>query len=100
MVQAKTWTLVKHFDGFPKDSDFKLKVEELPALKNGGNKMIIYSVIYVTIYSLYLGLKNKKDQTRSILHWSHVEEENICLKGVVWLCFCFRGALGSCVSQC
>ncbi|XP_030285910.1 prostaglandin reductase 1-like [Sparus aurata] len=35
MVQAKTWTLVKHFDGFPKDSDFKLKVVDLPALKNG-----------------------------------------------------------------
>uniref|UniRef100_A0A3Q2PBF8 Prostaglandin reductase 1 n=1 Tax=Fundulus heteroclitus TaxID=8078 RepID=A0A3Q2PBF8_FUNHE len=35
MVQAKSWILAKHFDGFPKDSDFKLKVEELPAPKNG-----------------------------------------------------------------
>ncbi|KAI4808646.1 hypothetical protein KUCAC02_000695 [Chaenocephalus aceratus] len=35
MVQAKTWILTKHFDGFPKDSDFELKVEELPALKDG-----------------------------------------------------------------
>ncbi|XP_037531649.1 prostaglandin reductase 1 isoform X2 [Nematolebias whitei] len=35
MVQAKSWTLVKHFDGFPKDSDFKLKVEELPEPKDG-----------------------------------------------------------------
>uniref|UniRef100_A0A3B5QBE1 Prostaglandin reductase 1 n=1 Tax=Xiphophorus maculatus TaxID=8083 RepID=A0A3B5QBE1_XIPMA len=25
MVQAKSWTLVKHFDGFPKDGDFQLK---------------------------------------------------------------------------
>ncbi|XP_029310294.1 prostaglandin reductase 1-like isoform X1 [Cottoperca gobio] len=35
MVQAKTWSLTKHFDGFPKDSDFELKVEELPAPKDG-----------------------------------------------------------------
>ncbi|RVE60407.1 hypothetical protein OJAV_G00180810 [Oryzias javanicus] len=35
MVQAKSWILAKHFDGFPKNSDFKLKVEELPELKNG-----------------------------------------------------------------
>lgn len=35
MVQAKTWILVKHFDGFPKDSNFELKVEELPEPKDG-----------------------------------------------------------------
>lgn len=35
MVQAKTWVLTKHFDGFPKDTDFKLKVEELPEPKDG-----------------------------------------------------------------
>ncbi|XP_058481287.1 prostaglandin reductase 1 [Solea solea] len=35
MVQAKKWILVKHFDGFPKDSDFKLKMEELPEPKDG-----------------------------------------------------------------
>ncbi|XP_040886642.1 prostaglandin reductase 1-like [Toxotes jaculatrix] len=35
MVQAKSWILAKHFDGFPKDSDFELKVEELPEPKNG-----------------------------------------------------------------
>ncbi|XP_029311231.1 prostaglandin reductase 1-like [Cottoperca gobio] len=33
MVQAKTWSLTKHFDGFPKDSDLELKVEELPLIK-------------------------------------------------------------------
>ena len=46
MVQAKTWTLVKHFDGFPKDSDFELKVEDLPEPKDGGKMMriIIYSI--------------------------------------------------------
>lgn len=36
MVQAKTWILTKHFDGFPKESDFELKVEELPEPKDGG----------------------------------------------------------------
>ncbi|XP_020566143.1 prostaglandin reductase 1 [Oryzias latipes] len=35
MVQAKSWILAKHFDGFPKKSDFNLKVEELPEPKNG-----------------------------------------------------------------
>ncbi|CAB1421447.1 unnamed protein product [Pleuronectes platessa] len=35
MVQAKTWVLSKHFDGFPKDSDFQLKTEELPEPKDG-----------------------------------------------------------------
>uniref|UniRef100_A0A3P9H6I9 Prostaglandin reductase 1 n=1 Tax=Oryzias latipes TaxID=8090 RepID=A0A3P9H6I9_ORYLA len=35
MVQAKSWILAKHFDGFPKNSDFNLKVEELPEPKNG-----------------------------------------------------------------
>lgn len=41
MVQAKSWTLAKHFDGFPKDSDFKIKVEELPDLKDGGRVTLI-----------------------------------------------------------
>lgn len=35
MVQAKTWVLTKHFDGFPKKSDFELRVEELPEPKDG-----------------------------------------------------------------
>ncbi|CAG5959809.1 unnamed protein product [Menidia menidia] len=35
MVQAKSWVMVKHFDGFPKNSDFKLQVEELPEPKDG-----------------------------------------------------------------
>lgn len=41
MVQAKSWILAKHFDGFPKDSDFKIKVEELPDLKDGGRVTFI-----------------------------------------------------------
>ncbi|XP_063049969.1 prostaglandin reductase 1-like [Engraulis encrasicolus] len=35
MVQAKVWILRKHFDGFPKDSDFELKEEQLPEPKDG-----------------------------------------------------------------
>ncbi|XP_054608725.1 prostaglandin reductase 1-like [Dunckerocampus dactyliophorus] len=35
MVQAKAWILTKHFDGFPKESNFQLKVEELPEPKDG-----------------------------------------------------------------
>ncbi|KAK7910331.1 hypothetical protein WMY93_015015 [Mugilogobius chulae] len=35
MVQAKTWILTQHFDGFPKDGDFELKVEELSDPKDG-----------------------------------------------------------------
>ncbi|CAJ1086010.1 prostaglandin reductase 1 [Xyrichtys novacula] len=35
MVQAKSWVLVKHFDGFPKSSDFELRVEDLPEPKDG-----------------------------------------------------------------
>ncbi|XP_061664624.1 prostaglandin reductase 1-like [Syngnathoides biaculeatus] len=35
MVKAKMWVLTKHFDGFPKESDFQLKEEELPELEDG-----------------------------------------------------------------
>ncbi|XP_036372489.1 prostaglandin reductase 1-like isoform X2 [Megalops cyprinoides] len=35
MVRAKAWTLRSHFVSFPKDSDFELKEEELPAPNDG-----------------------------------------------------------------
>ncbi|XP_028999156.1 prostaglandin reductase 1-like [Betta splendens] len=35
MVQAQVWNLAKHFDGFPDDSNFELKVEELPEPRDG-----------------------------------------------------------------
>nr|XP_054521314.1 prostaglandin reductase 1-like [Pan troglodytes] len=35
MVRTKTWTLKKHFVGYPTNSDFELKTAELPPLKNG-----------------------------------------------------------------
>lgn len=39
MVTAKAWVLKKHFDGFPKTSDFELKKIELPNLKDGGEQI-------------------------------------------------------------
>ncbi|XP_056156386.1 prostaglandin reductase 1-like [Lampris incognitus] len=35
MVQAKTWILTKHFEGFPKESDFELRLEQLPEPRDG-----------------------------------------------------------------
>ena len=35
-MKAQKWTLVKHFEGFPKDTDLKLEEEDLPELKDGG----------------------------------------------------------------
>uniref|UniRef100_A0A672FML8 Prostaglandin reductase 1 n=1 Tax=Salarias fasciatus TaxID=181472 RepID=A0A672FML8_SALFA len=46
MVQAKTWVLVKHFDGFPKNSDFELKVEELPEPKDGE---VLLETVFLTV---------------------------------------------------
>ncbi|CAB1345370.1 unnamed protein product [Coregonus sp. 'balchen'] len=35
MVQSKTWVLARHFEGFPKNSNFELKLEQLPEPKDG-----------------------------------------------------------------
>lgn len=44
MVQAKSWTLKKHFEGFPTDSNFELKTTELPPLNNGGKSELAEAV--------------------------------------------------------
>ncbi|KAH0517198.1 Prostaglandin reductase 1 [Microtus ochrogaster] len=49
MVRAKSWTLKKHFEGFPTDSNFELKTTELPPLNNGGSSIIIIVVIFIII---------------------------------------------------
>lgn len=36
MVKSRNLLITKHFEGEPKESDFKLVEEELPALKDGG----------------------------------------------------------------
>ncbi|XP_077445477.1 prostaglandin reductase 1-like [Stigmatopora argus] len=46
MVRAKTWILTKHFDGFPKESDFQLKTEELPEPKNG---QVLLEALFLSI---------------------------------------------------
>ncbi|KAM3591306.1 uncharacterized protein V6R79_026413 [Siganus canaliculatus] len=46
MVQAKAWILVKHFDGFPKNSNFELKVEELPEPKDGE---VILEAVFLSV---------------------------------------------------
>ncbi|XP_012687903.2 prostaglandin reductase 1 [Clupea harengus] len=46
MVQAKAWILPKYFDGFPKDSDFELKVEQLPEPKDGE---ILLEAVYLSV---------------------------------------------------
>ncbi|XP_024290359.2 prostaglandin reductase 1 [Oncorhynchus tshawytscha] len=35
MVQSKTWVLARHFEGFPEDSNFELKLEQQPEPKDG-----------------------------------------------------------------
>ncbi|KAJ1217979.1 hypothetical protein NDU88_005566 [Pleurodeles waltl] len=35
MVTSRSWLLIKHFEGFPKHSDFKLVQRQLPEIKNG-----------------------------------------------------------------
>ncbi|NXM36363.1 PTGR1 reductase, partial [Oxyruncus cristatus] len=54
MVTAKAWVLKKHFEGFPKISDFDLKKIELPNLKDG--ELLLESVFlsvdpYMRVYS-------------------------------------------------
>uniref|UniRef100_A0A1A8E5V7 Prostaglandin reductase 1 n=2 Tax=Nothobranchius kadleci TaxID=1051664 RepID=A0A1A8E5V7_NOTKA len=46
MVQAKSWILTKLFDGVPKDSDFKLEVEELPEPKDGE---VLLEAVYLSV---------------------------------------------------
>lgn len=42
MIKAKVWILTKHFDGFPTDSNFELREEELLDPKNGGRVNFTY----------------------------------------------------------
>ncbi|KAM9137986.1 prostaglandin reductase 1 [Pangshura tecta] len=46
MVRAKSWTLRKHFEGFPKTSDFELKEEELPKLKDGD---VLFESVFLSV---------------------------------------------------
>lgn len=46
MVKAKKFIIQKHFDGFPKREDLKLVEEELPALKDGGERISPCNLLY------------------------------------------------------
>ncbi|NXL70168.1 PTGR1 reductase, partial [Leptocoma aspasia] len=49
MVIAKAWVLQKHFDGFPKTSDFDLKKIELPILKDGGEQKLLLESVFLSV---------------------------------------------------
>ncbi|XP_077331384.1 prostaglandin reductase 1-like [Lithobates pipiens] len=60
MVVAKSWTMVKHFDGAPKPEDFKLVENELPALKDG--ELMLESVcLTVDPYMRFFGSQITKE---------------------------------------
>ncbi|XP_055055823.2 prostaglandin reductase 1 [Misgurnus anguillicaudatus] len=46
MVQAKTWVLKQHFEGFPKDTDFELKIVQLPELKDGE---VLFEAVFLSV---------------------------------------------------
>lgn len=46
MVHAKIWTLKKHFEGHPTNSNFELKTVELPPLKNGE---VLLEALFLTV---------------------------------------------------
>ncbi|XP_046571425.1 prostaglandin reductase 1-like [Haliotis rubra] len=46
MVKSKKWILAREFEGEPKDSNFKLEEEELPALKDGE---FICDAVYLSV---------------------------------------------------
>ncbi|XP_040593773.1 prostaglandin reductase 1 [Mesocricetus auratus] len=56
MVQAKSWTLKKHFEGFPTDSDFELKTTELPPLNNGE---VLLEALFLSV-DPYMRIASKK----------------------------------------
>ncbi|TRY87679.1 hypothetical protein DNTS_013623 [Danionella cerebrum] len=46
MVKAKAWILKKHFEGFPKESNFELKEVDLPELQDGD---VLVEAIYFSV---------------------------------------------------
>lgn len=83
MIKAKAWILIKHFDGFPTDNNFELKVDELSEPKNGGRVNFID----------WINRTRPKQARKLKVCW------NLLLSDFFFLGYC-RGAVGSCVSQC
>lgn len=42
-MKARKWVLASRFDGVPKDDDVQLREEELPELKDGGERISVPS---------------------------------------------------------
>uniref|UniRef100_A0A8B9WJE4 Prostaglandin reductase 1 n=1 Tax=Bos mutus grunniens TaxID=30521 RepID=A0A8B9WJE4_BOSMU len=66
MVHAKSWTLKKHFVGYPTNSDFELKTVELPPLKDGE---VLLEALYLTVdpYMRVVESKNSAFPTGTIV---------------------------------
>uniref|UniRef100_A0A671FUT4 Prostaglandin reductase 1 n=1 Tax=Rhinolophus ferrumequinum TaxID=59479 RepID=A0A671FUT4_RHIFE len=66
MVHAKIWTLKKHFEGNPTNSNFELKTVELPPLKNGE---VLLEALFLTVdpYMRVVESKNSAFPTGTIV---------------------------------
>ncbi|XP_073490515.1 prostaglandin reductase 1-like [Aquarana catesbeiana] len=72
MVVAKSWTMVKHFDGAPKPEDFKLVEKDLPALKDGGPYIqlyIMFKQIQMEGFLLSLWEDRYEEGQKQLLQW-------------------------------
>uniref|UniRef100_A0A3Q4GID0 15-oxoprostaglandin 13-reductase n=1 Tax=Neolamprologus brichardi TaxID=32507 RepID=A0A3Q4GID0_NEOBR len=72
VTQGKSWVMTQHFDGFPKKSNFGLKVEELPEPKDGDvlleavfsvDPYMKFSQIYMKEIDLMIGSQVNNTQT-------------------------------------
>lgn len=55
MVKSRIWVMAKKFQGAPKLSDFAIKEQELPPLKDGGRCLFLYKL---RMYQLILINRN------------------------------------------
>merc|ERR1712226_1400430 len=46
-MKLKKWVMVKHFEGFPKDSDFELVEEDIPELQDGD---VLFQATHLSVY--------------------------------------------------
>ena len=59
-MKLKKWNLVKHFDGFPKDSDLQLVEEEIPELQDGGTPFFLTRIQILEKGFTNMNLMSKK----------------------------------------
>ena len=58
MVKARRWVLRSHFVGQPKREDLEIVEEELPPIKDGGQRVLVHdvSLLLNRIISVYEGV--------------------------------------------